>query len=264
MRYLIPVLLVLTLSSVVFGQRCRNNFCQPVHVQRAVHHQPQLVRERTAIVNNLVGVPVPVSYTQPIAAQGTSVYGYSSLSNSYEQVDMGLLYNQAARLTDQAQQLAGQAHLDFAGLVQAQAASQSEVAEIVARGQAAALALQATQGGPSFNRERASFSFSLTQDARGGWSVDPLTEAKGKPSFELAEVPIAAKASELLKSKCVRCHSSGNAQGGLDLLGPVSPEQVESIWDRVTTGDQSLLMPKGGPQLSDEELSVLREVLGAQ
>ncbi|WDI43378.1 hypothetical protein [Bremerella sp. P1] len=256
MRIIIALVFVLALSSVVLGQRCRRNLC--VQPQRIVHHQPEFVRARTTVVNNLVGIPVPVSNTQPIAAQGTSVYGYSSLAGSYNQVDLGLLYNQAARLSDQAQQLAGQAHLDFAGLVQAESQSRAEVAEIVARGQAAALALQATQGGPSFNREPRSFSFRASQDAQGGWSVEPLTEAKGKPSFELAEVPLETRASELLKSKCVRCHNDSSQQGGLNLLGPVTPDQQEAIWDEVSSGS----MPQSGPALSAAELEVLRVVLG--
>ena len=88
--------------------------------------------QTTTVINNLIGIPVPVQYNQPIAQQGTTVYGYSTVAESYGNVDLGLLYNQAARLTDQAQQLAGQAATDFQSLVQAEGQNRAEVAKIIA------------------------------------------------------------------------------------------------------------------------------------
>ena len=91
--------------------------------------------------DKLIGIPVPVTYGQPIKTQGATVYGYSSAAKAYtnNHVDMALLYNQAARLTDQAQQLVSRAS-DFSTLAQAENQNRAEVAGILAREQSAEIA----------------------------------------------------------------------------------------------------------------------------
>lgn len=226
----------------------------------------QKVKNQTTVINNLVGIPVPVSYTEPITAQGSTVYGYSAVAQSYGQVDLGLLYNQAARLTDQAQQLAGQAHTDFATLVQAEAQNRADVARIVAQGQAAREALQAVQNQPQPQVVPRSFAFQVVQDEKGNLRVEPIQDGE-EPDFGLvSESSPEEFVSNLIQNKCVSCHNSEVSRGGLDLTGEVSQYHQEAILETVTTEDDARRMPRNkdgsAGQLSDYEIEMLKKVLG--
>lgn len=216
---------------------------------------------QTTVVNNLIGIPVPVQYSEPIAAQGSTVYGYSSLAQSYNQVDMGLLYNQAARLTDQAQQLAGQAATDFSSIVQSEGQNRAEVAKIIAQGQAAREALTATKGDAPQQINR-SFAFRVTQDTKGEMKIEKADD------FSLMTKG-SANISELLTNKCLSCHNANAKGGNLDLSGEISDIQQLAILKRVTTEDLDKRMPRrpdgtAGNKLSSEELgTVLNAMSGS-
>jgi hypothetical protein len=234
-------------------------------VQQVV--QPVVKTEtQTTVVNNLIGIPVPVTYNQPIQAQGTTVYGYSSVAEAYGNVDMGLLYNQAARLTDQAQQLAGQASSDFATLVQAEGQNRAEVARILAQGQSARLALEAAAGPQPQQVQQRSFAFRIVQSSDGQFNIQQINDEKQQ--FELSGAQTAASnVSDLLSSKCVACHSNQNAQGGLNLEQPITAQQQRSIINRVNTNDLSKRMPRNqdgtaGNKLSDQEIKSLTDAMG--
>lgn len=227
----------------------------PFVQQHAVIAQPQVV-----------GIPVPVQYSQPIAQQGSTVYGYQAITNYQNQVDLGSLYNQAARLTDQAQQLAGQAATDFQGLVQAEGQSRADVARILAQGQAAKEALQAISM-PQRVVEQRIFSFKVTTQPDGNLKVE---EVKSEPDFGLVtpkqSVGNAMSVSNILTEKCVKCHNNTKSMGGLNLLSVITESQQQEILNRVVTDDQSLLMPrsvdnKPGPRLSNQEISALYQAL---
>lgn len=240
-------------------------------VQQVV--QPVVKTEtQTTVVNNLIGIPVPVTYNQPIQAQGTTVYGYSSVAEAYGNVDMGLLYNQAARLTDQAQQLAGQASSDFATLVQAEGQNRAEVAKILAQGQSARQALEAAAGPQPQQFQQRSFAFKVTQSSDGQFSVQQLNDGEQSESqqFQLSDAQASAgSVSSLLTNKCAACHNNQNAQGGLNLEQPISSAQQQSILSRVTTDDLTKRMPRNadgtaGDKLTDSELKTLFDAMGGQ
>jgi len=263
-------------DSATAGRRSRCfTSCQPVqHVQHVQHvAQPVIQRQvetkvenQTTVVNNLVGIPVPVTYNEPITAQGSTVYGYSALSDSYSNIDLGLLYNQAARLTDQAQQLAGQAHMDFSAIVQSEGQNRAEVAKILAQGQAAREALSASRGS-ELQPITKSFAFKVSQGSNGELKVEKIEKTSGSEpeNFDLA-TPDIKDVSQLLNNKCVSCHNSNNAQGGLNLLGEISEDQQDSILKRVTTDNLDKRMPRNsdgaGQKLSIDELSVLFRAMG--
>jgi len=220
--------------------------------------QPQ-VQNTTTVVNNLIGIPVPVNYTEPITAQGSTVYGYSSVTQAQGALDMGLLYNQAARLTDQAQQLAGQAATDFAALVQAEGQNRAEVAKIIAQGQAARMALEATQGHPPQLIQR-TFAFRVTQGADGQMKVEQI-QSQQPQDFSLMSSS-ATNVSDLLKQRCVSCHGNAKASGNLNLEVAISDAQQRAILERVTTEDHARRMPRNpdgtaGAKLSIDELRLL-------
>lgn len=232
--------------------------------------QPQVVQKtetQTTVVNNLVGIPVPVTYNQPIQAQGSSVYGYSSVAQAYGQVDMGLLYNQAARLTDQAQQLAGQASSDFTTLVQAEGQNRAEVARVIAQGQSARQALEAAASyQPQPAQQQRTFTFRVTQTGDGDVDIQQIQDGQQTGRFNLSNAQQTTSSSGdvsgLLSNKCVYCHSNDNAQGGLNLEKEISEEQQQAILQRVITDDLDKRMPRtelgtAGQKLDVNELRLL-------
>lgn len=232
------------------------NHATPAYTPPAVYTPPATVKKETTIINNLIGIPVPVQYTQPIAQQGNTVYGYSTVAEAYGNIDLGVLYNQAARLTDQAQQLAGQAATDFHSLVQAEGNNRAEVAKIIAQGQAAREALMATKGAPPALTQR-SFSFRVVQDARGEMKVERVESGSGTQDFNLASPQKQTNGSNLsdtIKNRCVSCHGNDKAAGGLNFLQSISDAQQRKVLERITTTDKALRMPKD-ERLTVEEIS---------
>ncbi len=229
--------------------------------------------EKTTVINNLVGIPVPVQYTQPIAGQGTTVYGYSSVAEAYGNVDLGLLYNQAARLTDQAQQLAGQAATDFQTLVQAEGQNRAEVAKIIAQGQSAREALLAAKGpaGVTQAQQFRAFTFRVTQESGGSMKVEQVQAPGGTgPDFNLTGgggppqgLKGSTNISEVLKNRCVSCHGNTKTSGGLNFEGQITDAQQVSVLDRITTKDAAKVMPppnKGS--LSVAEFNAFFQAMG--
>jgi len=277
MRIVTVLFVIASLSiSVDAGQRfCFSRHCVApvVHPQKVIQKvvqpviQQEKVQTQTTVVNNLVGIPVPVSYSRPIAEQGSTVYGYSSVADVYSNIDMAVLYNQAARLTDQAQQLAGQAAVDHAALVQAEAQNRSDVAKIIAQGQAAAEALRASRGNSSQQIQQRSFTFRITQDTNGALKVEELRQdQQNDDNFDLVTDPVQS-VSDLLTNKCLKCHNNTNAQGSLNLLVDLDAKQQRSILDRITTDDLDLRMPRNadgtaGQKLSQEEIDLLFKAMG--
>ncbi len=244
-------------------------YTQPVYQQPVYTPPAQVVKEqKTTVVNNLIGIPVPVQYSQPIAAQGTTVYGYSTVAEAYGNVDLGLLYNQAARLTDQAQQLAGQAAADFQTLVQTEGQNRAEVAKIVAQGQAARDALHAAKGpaGVAQAQQFRAFTFQVIQDGAGAMKVEPVMQPGSTPDFSLGgSSPQKAKAvaniSDTLKARCVSCHGSQKQSGGLNFEQPITDAQQLSVLERITTKDVARRMPPKG-ELSVTELNAFFQAMG--
>lgn len=230
-------------------------YAQPAYV-------PPAVKKETTIVNNLIGIPVPVQYTQPIAQQGTTVYGYSTVAEAYGNVDLGLLYNQAARLTDQAQQLAGQAAADFQGLVQAEGQNRAEVAKIIAQGQAARDALHAAKGPPPANLQRA-FTFRVVQDAKGEMKIEKIESGSNSPDFNLSSVKQGTNISDVIKTRCISCHGDQKAAGGLNFLQAITDAQQQRCLELITESDPQKRMPKGAPKLSVAEMSAFFQAMGA-
>lgn len=250
-------------------------YAAPVYTPPAQVHVPHVApvvkEEKTTIINNLVGIPVPVHYSQPLTAQGTTVYGYSSVAEAYGNVDLGLLYNQAARLTDQAQQLAGQAGADFQSLVQAEGQNRAEVAKIVAQGQAAREALLAAKGAEGLTQAQQfrAFSFRVTQDAGGSMRVEPIQAQPGQnPDFNLTApqgLKAAGSISDVLRNRCVSCHGSAQNKGGLNFEGTINDAQQASVLERITTNDAARRMPppaKGN--LSVAELNAFFQAMGTK
>lgn len=207
-------------------------------------------------------------------ANGQTIYGYSlsSVKDFYGSTDLNGLYQQAARLTSNAQQLAGQGNADFSDLVRSAGANQARVAEILAQAEAAARALNAAKGPPVTVQNQQSFSFQARPVAppvpvpvpNPGAAppvgppapVGPLVPAPGsEPAMPRANAPGAAF-QVLIQNRCAACHSGKRLEGGFDIaawprLDNAAKARVIAL---LTTTDVSRRMPKGKPALTADEL----------
>lgn len=274
MRIVLSILFMASSFGLANAQNCFNGKCfnkqvqfaQPAQIfeNHVVHSSPvvysapvvQEIRREVQVVNNLIGIPVPVAYNQSVAAQGSTIYGYSSVAEAHGNVDLGLLYNQAARLTEQAQQLAGQANIDFSRMVEIEGNNRADVARIIAQGQAAREALSAVRVEPSAQTQSRSFSFKITSSDSGDFQVQKIEDRTHKINMNSGNI------SDLLNDKCVACHNSDNAQGGLNLLEKISVDQQDSILNRIVTDDLIKRMPRNAdgsasPRLNVGELKTL-------
>jgi len=241
---------------------CNSGYCAPSYsAYVAPTYVQPIAQDKVTVVNNLIGIPVPVPYTQPIAQQGSTVYGYSTVAQSYGAVDMAQLYNQAGRLTAQAQQLSGQATTDFSALISQEGNNRARVAEIIAKGQAAAQTLQAVSSGNT--TQNSTQSLQLRVVSQGGrlnviTENDPtVTEAPATPATPVPpdprpdpqpNVPGGGNTSALvnvIQNKCTVCHSTANAKGGLDMTKYFQLDQAvkAKILARITHIDPAKRMP---------------------
>lgn len=217
------------------------------------------VAPAVTVVNNLIGVPVPIAYQQPIAAQGSSVYSVAP-AQLVQPVDYLKVLQQAERLAQQSQALTSDATSGFLSLAQETNAGQQRVAEIIASGQAAAAALTATKPQAIQQIRSQSLTFKLSQGMDGAWKVDPHSAQ----AVTSAKDPVAFR-SALTEGGCITCHSGQNAKGKLNLadLASLTTDQAASIVERATTADTSKRMPPAdsGKVLSPAALRVILNTL---
>lgn len=191
------------------------------------------------------------------APQGATVYGYSNFAARYPQVDLQGLYNQADRLTTQAQTLAGQAAADFSALVAQETDGQARVASILAQGEAAERALLAARGEPQQPQWR-EVKISARVSSDGQVELQPIEEPGQTQALGDQTVTLDA----VIETRCIACHSGDEPKGGLDLSaratweGTGRTEKLAKILARVTTNDPSKRMPRGSDGHEGEPLSV--------
>src|SRR5688500_2712687 len=121
----------------LFGRRCKysSSYYATKYVAPAAYVPP--ANKQTFIFNNAFA-------SQPLAGHGASVLGYSHSAQA-EAPSRGLLLSQSARLTENAQTLAGAGLNGFTALAQIELDGQNEVAKTLAQGQAATAALLAAR-----------------------------------------------------------------------------------------------------------------------
>ena len=188
--------------------------------------------------DNSISYTYNISYEQPTAAQGSTLYGIAS---TYATTDLGSLFHAASRLAGDASALAAQANAGALSI----GSDVARVAEIQAQGQAAAAALAAAKPAPSSVIGR---QYNVTNESRAS----------------VAASPAGTDLSSIITSKCVGCHNPAKAAGGLDLtdLGKVDSEKVLA---RITHVDPSKRMPlaEGGGPGQPLSVAELRAFFGA-
>lgn len=219
----------------------------------------------------------PAYNNVPYAMNANTLYGYSysTVKDVYGDTNLNTLYQQAARLTQNAQSLAGQAQGDFSSLVQQEGGNRSRVAEILAKAQAAAAALKAAEAAPGVHVEsRASATVSgasgTTTTEGSPIEVQPgaapqqqysQPQAQQAPQAQQYGQPQARAFADLLQNRCASCHSGKDPAGKLTLTpetyGQMSlSDKARVVWPRLTHPDPHKRMPRGdkAQPLSPEEL----------
>ncbi len=190
---------------------------------------------------------------------GGSVYGYQTIASQYGAMDINALYQAGARLTQNAQGLAGQGHSDFLDLLRLTGNNQARVAEILAKGQVAVAALQAApNAAPSQHVETRIFKF-----RSGPNGLVPLPEdTPAVPQQGQATANLNAFAT-LAAQRCASCHSGKDARAGFQVgaYPNMSREDKMRVWHRITHPDPAKRMPQGadgkpGVPLTPEEITI--------
>lgn len=194
-------------------------------------------------------------------ALGNTVYGYNAhtITNLYGDVNLPQLYQQAARLTQNAQDLAKQATGDFSTLVGKEGDNRARALEILARAAAARDVLNALQ--PKEARvETKETIFKVMPPAPDGPVVDPGPtpappgglKAPGAGGGVPQKTARAKLRDLLIRQDCISCHQGASAKAKLDLsdYGRLDAAAKRSVVARLVTEDADKRMPRsadGGP-----------------
>lgn len=200
--------------------------------------------------NGLFPYQVQMGYAQNYQQNGNTIYGYQqSVTQTFgNPVDLNVLYQQASRLTENAQTLAGQANTDFGGLVKAAGDNQSRVAEIQAKAIAAATVLKAADAAPSSKTETRTFTFRLSQDGRTVEQIQPNQVVRDHAAWLKQSGP----------QKCIACHSNGKVEGNFDVT-KYDPWKADAdlqvkVLNYLSSPDKNKRCPKGSDPLKIDEM----------
>lgn len=228
-----------------FGQHYRQ--CVPCYRPYVAPVAIKAVPASYATDNHSVSYAYTINYNHAPQDQGASVYSLSTLSQVYGATDLGTLYQQAIRLASDANGYAAQANSGATGLIAQATASQTRIAEIVAKGEAV---------------QRA---FASAAPANSATVVTDGFQAQSSAS--VANVaPLNTGLLESAVRKCQACHAEGTAQqlgGGavLPAFSAMTDEQKNVMAFRLSTNDAKLRMPKNGTLTDGELKAVLSELL---
>lgn len=190
---------------------------------------------------------VPYSNYQSVVNASTPYgYSYNSIAHVYGDISPSQLYQQAAQLANGTQQATNAAIAGHQSLVAQDGSNRAKVAEIIAKGQAAAQAFKALQG-PNSVQTQVNVS-GVTAGVPGVPYEAP--QKSFMPSTEAAERLQTFQG--LVSNKCAACHSGNVKKGGFDISGYLSfsPEQKQAVFQRLITPDAKAMMPRaadGGP-----------------
>lgn len=187
------------------------------HVKAVNHHVP------VKVVQQLIAVPFPVPYTYPVAAQGQTIYGYSTYGGqASKQLDLAVLLDRAERLASRSQDLSGQATSDFFRIVESERSDRADAAAL----RDAAVALREL----------------VTASRRTDTATRELSGGSGSTATAQAST-----ADAVLQSRCASCHDAFRESTAL------TAEQWAIVIDRVTHADPADRMPLASDRQSPGE-----------
>lgn len=230
-------------------------------------------------------------------ANANTLYGtqVATMAQIYGAADMSALLQQSAKLTQNAQELAGQAHGQFIDAVTREGGNRARVAEILAKqqaamgviaatGQAAAQALTAAEGqSAKVYQSTTTFGNGVSGSVNGN-----VNDGSGPQVLPAKKIPInqAPAPNQVpndgngnggqarlnlnhfrdvtMDKYCVSCHNATDKVAKLDLTKgyeTFDDELKDAIWERVTTNNPDKRMPaapKGGTaaQMAEQEIMI--------
>lgn len=175
---------------------------------------------------------------------GATIYGheYSTISQLYGPTNLDSLYQQSSLLTKNAQDLAGQAHGEFNALLQTEGGNRARVADILARGQAAAAALRAAEGQSSIV-EHKSRTFSSGHGPI--LNAPPTAPPQMPPASDPPTKDSAQMLGRVIENRCASCHGNNNPEAKLNMLNYFQFDEntKQRVRQRITTTDATKRMP---------------------
>jgi hypothetical protein len=198
-----------------------------------------------------------MTYRAPLAAQGNTLFGYDQYVQSYPDVDLQLLYNQANNLAKQAQGLSSDATADFSALVYQEGRRQEEIAKIIARGRVAAQVLQLLQDPQQAELKIDEWRLRRNTGS-GDWEVVPK-QPDAAPEPE-GEIDLSAEQKQelfgIITNRCVACHGPEVKKAGLDMTKFLALDKIkrQGIVKTLTHADPDERMPKATGGVPGEPL----------
>lgn len=193
--------------------------------------------------------------------QGKTITGYSlsTFADVYGAFDRSVLYQQASRHTQNAQQLAGQAATDFSGLVAQEGNNSVRVAEILAKGEAAAKVLQASKPEDRTQITTREFRFQIEQTPDGKVEVKPILEQP------VTIQQTNANFYQVAALQCASCHAGDKPKGNFNVFSfpTMKEEDKKKVRERLNHTDVKLRMPRNAdgtaaPALSKQHVEMFK------
>jgi hypothetical protein len=175
-------------------------------------------------------------------ANGQTLYGYSyqQVQQAYGGLNLNTMYQQAGRLTQGAQALAGQAHTETIGLADNIANNAARVSEVLAKGEAAERALRAA------NAPASSTTVTTVSGASAGATTGTGVSG-GLPAGGSAPAgDVRAFVANIVTPACGGCHSGADPKAKLDLTKweSMTPDVHALVLERLTSQDEKKRMPR--------------------
>jgi hypothetical protein len=223
---------------------------EALEIARQQNDYQDFLKVAGALGLNVNGAPVAqqagYGYNAAPPVQGDTVFGYTvqQLQAFYGDNSRLVTGQQLARTVDGARELHHDLAVGQLAIAQADTSRLAVVAEILARGTAA------SQVARSAGKAVEPQPQTITQTTIQGNGGQVVQQAATQDSWTNA------------KSACVACHSGATALGKFDVNSEWTKAQKATVWERITTADQSKFMPrdlkdrtKPGPALTPEQFA---------
>jgi len=197
----------------------------------------------------------PYASSKQYGNQGNTLYGYtySTIRDIYGDTSTSSLFQQQAKLAENAQSLAGQASTDFGNNVAREGNNRARVAEILAYGQSRKMALDSSHPQIPVEEHRedriettGQGQGQVQQQGQGQGQAQSLGPDGGaRVTMPRADGAVTWPAVAI--ERCASCHGNGKHEGGFELAAyeKMPPEQKAKVWARLTTSDPDKRMPRG-------------------
>ena len=197
----------------------------------------------------------PYASSRQYGNQGNTLYGYtySTIRDIYGDTSTSSLFQQQAKLAENAQSLAGQASQDFGNNVQREGNNRARVAEILAYGQSRKMALDSSHPQIPVEEHRedrietqGQGQGQVQQQGQGQGQAQSLGP-DGRAAVTMPRADGAVTWPAVAVERCAACHGNGKHEGGFEIAKyeGMTPESKAKVWARLTSKNPDERMPRG-------------------